>query len=118
MGVAPEKLENSLKILPEIEDVFITGDATRDHIVGVVCIEPSAAKEMATKLGLSGSYEDQCQNPAFIKEVGNLIKGQHVKEKHMKYEYLNHFYVSHQLFVEVDGLTTSTFKLKRNIANE
>merc|ERR1712185_379935 len=72
--VAPEKLENALKILPEVEDVFITGDATRDYIVGVVCLEPNAGKEIATRLGLSGTYEQQTQNPEFIKEVGNMIK--------------------------------------------
>lgn len=116
--VAPEKLENSLKVLPEIEDVFITGDATRDNIVGVVCIEPNAAKEIADRLGLSGTYEEQSQDPKFIKEVGTMLKNQHAKEKHQKYEYLNTFYINPQLFTEVEGLTTSTFKLKRNIANE
>jgi len=53
-----------------------------------------------------------------MKEVASVIKAQHIKERHMKHEMLNTFYISPLLFVEVEGMTTTTFKLKRSEAEK
>ena len=67
---------------------------------------------------MQGSFEEICQNANFKKAVGAQMLEFATQNKLSSLEKPKEFILHHDLFTPENGILTSTFKLKRNIAKE
>jgi len=73
--------------LKEIEDIFITGDSTKEFVVGIVCIEPKTGLNLAKSIGIEANdFVTVSQNKEFLKYIKDLINEVQRGDKHQKYE--------------------------------
>ncbi|NXD16142.1 ACSL5 ligase, partial [Nothocercus nigrocapillus] len=111
--IAPEKIENIYVQSAPVAQVFVHGESLRSSLIGVVVPDPETLPDFAAKLGIKGSYEDLCKNPALKKAVlEDLVKvGRQAGLK--SFEQVKDLYIHTEMFSVENGLLTPTLKAKR-----
>ena len=117
--VAPDKLEQIYKTVRGIADIFVYGDSLKSSLIGFVVVDPDEYKSIAKEIGLGESltievFADSVEaNDWFLKKLMETNKQQKLKgfEKIRKIKLLSKEF-------QTDGLVTTTFKLKRNVAKQ
>lgn len=111
-NVAPQKIENLLKIRKYITHFMVVGDK-RKFLTGVIGIEKESFLEVlpALELEASVSLEELATNQG----VMNLIKEQveAVNEDLASFESIKKFYIAPVEFTPESGLITPSLKLKK-----
>ena len=109
------KVEACLKTCPIVENVCIYGESSKSFIVGLVCPDRAALKELAKKLGKdeSMSAEDLCADRdvtgAVLRDVVNHAK----KHRLEKFEIPGAVTLCKEVWLPDTGLVTAAFKIKR-----
>lgn len=111
--IAPEKIENIYVRSAAVAQVFVHGESLRSFLIGIVVPDPETLPEFAAKLGLKGSYEDLCKNPAVKKAIlEDMVRLG--KEAGLKsFEQVKDLYIHTDMFSVENGLLTPTLKAKR-----
>ncbi|NWJ04869.1 ACSL5 ligase, partial [Crypturellus undulatus] len=111
--IAPEKIENIYIRSAPVAQVFVHGESLRSSLIGIVVPDPETLPDFASKLGIKGSYEDICKNPALKKAIlEDLVKlGRQSGLK--SFEQVKDLYIHTEMFSVENGLLTPTLKAKR-----
>lgn len=111
--IAPEKIENVYVRSSPVAQVFVHGESLRSFLIGIVVPDPEILPEFAAKLGVKGSYEDVCKNPAVKKAIlEDMVKlGKQAGLK--SFEQVRDLYIHTEMFSVENGLLTPTLKAKR-----
>ncbi|NWZ64505.1 ACSL5 ligase, partial [Acrocephalus arundinaceus] len=111
--IAPEKIENVYIRSAPVAQVFVHGESLRSFLIGIVVPDAEMLPEFAAKLGVKGSFEELCKNPAVKKAIlDDLIRlGREAGLK--SFEQVKDLYIHTELFSVENGLLTPTLKAKR-----
>ncbi|NXA85506.1 ACSL5 ligase, partial [Melanocharis versteri] len=111
--IAPEKIENVYIRSAPVAQVFVHGESLRSFLIGIVVPDAEMLPEFAAKLGVKGSFEELCKNPAVKKAIlDDMIRlGREAGLK--SFEQVKDLYIHTELFSVENGLLTPTLKAKR-----
>ncbi|XP_059707947.1 long-chain-fatty-acid--CoA ligase 5 [Haemorhous mexicanus] len=111
--IAPEKIENVYIRSAPVAQVFVHGESLRSFLIGIVVPDAEFLPEFAAKLGVKGSFEELCKNPAVKKAIlDDMIRlGREAGLK--SFEQVKDLYIHTELFSVENGLLTPTLKAKR-----
>ncbi|RLW02301.1 hypothetical protein DV515_00007368 [Chloebia gouldiae] len=111
--IAPEKIENVYIRSAPVAQVFVHGESLRSFLIGIVVPDAEMLPEFAAKLGVKGSFEELCKNPAVKKAIlDDMIRlGREAGLK--SFEQVKDLYIHTELFSVENGLLTPTMKAKR-----
>ncbi|XP_041271487.1 long-chain-fatty-acid--CoA ligase 5 [Onychostruthus taczanowskii] len=111
--IAPEKIENVYIRSTTVAQVFVHGESLRSYLIGIVVPDAEMLPEFAAKLGVKGSFEELCKNPAVKKAIlDDMIRlGREAGLK--SFEQVKDLYIHTELFSVENGLLTPTLKAKR-----
>ncbi|XP_009568875.2 long-chain-fatty-acid--CoA ligase 5 [Cuculus canorus] len=111
--IAPEKIENVYIRSAPVAQVFVHGESLRSFLIGIVVPDPEMLPEFAAKLGIKGSYEELCKNPAvkkaILEDMARLGREAGLKS----FEQVKDLYIHTEMFSVENGLLTPTLKAKR-----
>ncbi|XP_005520795.1 PREDICTED: long-chain-fatty-acid--CoA ligase 5 [Pseudopodoces humilis] len=111
--IAPEKIENVYIGSAPVAQVFVHGESLRSFLIGIVVPDAEILPEFAAKMGVKGSFEELCKNPAVKKAIlDDMIRlGREAGLK--SFEQVKDLYLHTELFSVENGLLTPTLKAKR-----
>lgn len=115
-NIAPQNIENILKMEKYIEQVNVVGDR-RKYLVAVIVPSFEDLKNYAKNNQISfDSMDDLVENEKIYSLIETAVKN--VNNKLAKYETIKKFVVSDIEFSQENGMLTPTMKVKRKIVNQ
>jgi len=115
--IAPDKLENSYKLVKAVADIFVYGDSLKSVLVAIINPEPKQLLEIGKELKIEGTPEQLMENEEVKKYYIKLLDEQAKKSKLSGLEKIKAVHLEPKLFTDLDLITT-TFKIKRHQAKK
>jgi long-chain acyl-CoA synthetase len=113
-NVAPQKIENSLKLQKHISNAMVVGDQ-RKFLVAIISIDREAFLEELSSLGIEGTltYEELAQEHKIYEVIDAEIHA--VNKELASFESIKGFYIAPSEFSEANGQITPSLKLKKKV---
>ncbi|NOT79501.1 MAG: long-chain fatty acid--CoA ligase [Bacteriovoracaceae bacterium] len=113
-NVAPQKIENLLKLKKHISNAMIVGDK-RKFLIAIISLDRDAFMDELEELGISGSpdYEELSKNRKVFDIVEKEI--QSVNEDLASFESIKGFFIAANDFTVENGQITPSLKLKKKV---
>lgn len=115
--VAPEKIEQTLKLCPMVADIFVHGDSQKPHLIAIIHPEDKLVEDLAKAQGITGNIEELCNNEFIISQIRQQLDEQTKISKLKGFERIKDFYLCPSTFESL-GVLTTTMKVKRNETKE
>lgn len=116
--ISPEKLENIYNKSLFIAQIFITGDSTKNNIVGIIVPDPEYLKIWTVKEGISKEGIDLINSDELKESIIKDLNERAEKEKLNSLEKLKIFQITTNMFTVENGLLTPSMKLVRHAAQK
>ncbi len=113
--VAPQKLENLLKLSKYITNVVIHGDK-RKYIVALLTLNQDEVKKYAEQNQIGGSYAELCKNPKIKDLIRDVVAD--VNAQLASYETIKNFSIIPYEFTVEGGEITPSLKVKRKFCDK
>jgi len=114
--IASEKIENIYLRCKYVAEIFIYGDSLQHYLVGFIVPHKKEIEELATTLGVTGSFEELCKNKQIVDKVlEEMNKIGKNEGKLFSFELAKKIILEPSPFATKD-LMTPSFKLKRHEA--
>lgn len=113
-NVAPQKIENILKLQKHISNAMVVGDK-RKFLIAIVSIDREAFLEELESLGIAGrpSYEELALEPKIVKAIEDEIA---LANKELaSFESIKGFFIAPNDFTVESGQLTPSLKLKKKV---
>lgn len=113
-NVAPQKIENLLKLKKHISNAMIVGDK-RKFLIAIISLDRDAFLDELEELGINGSpdYEELSKNRKVYDIVDKEI--QSVNEDLASFESIKGFFIAANDFTVENGQITPSLKLKKKV---
>lgn len=113
-NVAPQKIENLLKLQRHISNAMVVGDK-RKFLVAIISLDRDAVIEDAEALGISGrpSYEELAGDPKIYDAIDKEIHAVNVELA--SFESIKGFFIAPNDFTVENGHITPSLKLKKKV---
>jgi long-chain acyl-CoA synthetase len=113
-NVAPQKIENMLKLQKHISNAMVVGDK-RKFLIAVISIDREAFMDELDGMGISGrpAYEELTTNPKIFEAIEEEIKT--VNEDLAQFEKIKGFFIAANDFTVENGQITPSLKLKKKV---
>lgn len=113
-NVAPQKIENNLKLAKHISNAMVVGDK-RKFLVAVISIDREAFLDKLASLGLSGTptYEDLATNSKVFEIIDEEVKL--INKELAQFETIKGFFIAPSDFTVENGQITPSLKLKKKV---
>ena len=98
---------------PQLNDIFIHGENTSNHLVAIVSIDIETLKELKKSISNDAKEEFNANDPRIHTIVLDILNREAENRKFSKFEYIHDVYIETRSFSELWLLTTA-FKKKRN----
>lgn len=110
-NIAPQNLENILKVDPLISQVMVYGDR-RKYLVALITLDPEESLRIAKESGIKeSSIEKLANSPKMLERVQNTVDD--MNSSLPSYETIKHFTIVPEDFTQENGMLTPTLKVKR-----
>jgi len=96
--VAPEKIEQSLKLCPLIGDIFVHGDSLQSHLIAIIHPEDAVVKACAEAQGIKQEMAELCNNEFIVSQIRKQIDDQTKLSKLKGFERIKDFYLEPKTF--------------------
>jgi len=114
--VAPQEIENKLKVDPFISQAVVIGDR-RPYCVALISISQPEAEKFAKENGISySSYEDLTKNEKVFNRVKQTVDT--MNSRQASFETIKNFYIVPRDFTQENDEMTPTLKIKRKVVTE
>jgi len=112
--VAPQKIENFLKLQKHISNAMVVGDR-RKFLVAIISIDRDVFLEELDSLGLSGrpTYEELAQEQKIYDVIDQEIQA--ANHELASFETIKGFFIAPSDFTVENGQITPSLKLKKKI---
>lgn len=113
-NVAPQKIENALKLEKHISNAMVVGDK-RKFLVAIISIDRDAFMDELQSLGINGTptYEDLSQNPKVHETINAEVAA--VNKSLAPFETIKGFFIAPNDFTVENGHITPSLKLKKKV---
>lgn len=113
-NVAPQKIENILKLQKHISNAMVVGDKKK-FLTAVISIDSEVFNDELDYLGLSGraTYEDLANNPKVYESIEKEIQA--VNSELASFETIKGFIIATSDFTVENGQITPSLKLKKKV---
>ncbi|XP_067084864.1 long-chain-fatty-acid--CoA ligase 4b isoform X1 [Osmerus mordax] len=107
------KVESALKNCPLIDNICAYANSEQSYVISFVVPNQKQLTELASKNGITSTWEEICNHPAMEKEVLEAIKEAAASIKLQRFEIPVKVRLSPEPWTPETGLVTDAFKLKR-----
>nr|XP_002129904.1 long-chain-fatty-acid--CoA ligase 1 [Ciona intestinalis] len=111
--IAPEKIEGILTQCPAVAQVYIHGESLKASLIVIAVPDPDAMVTWCNGKGVSGGYEELCNNTDVKKLVLEDMCALGRKRGLKSFELPKKIHLSPELFSVENELLTPTFKSRR-----
>jgi len=108
--VAPQKIENLLKMQPHISQAVVIGD-NRKYCTALVALDPDSVPGFAQRHGIANDSEQVARHPEVQRAIDEQVKK--VNEKLASWESIKYFRILPRELSEAGGELTPSLKVKR-----
>ncbi|MFA6237357.1 MAG: long-chain fatty acid--CoA ligase [Bacteriovorax sp.] len=113
-NVAPQKIENLLKLQKHISNAMVVGDK-RKFLVAIISIDREAFLDELEEMGIAGrpGYEELVLNPKIFESINREVE---LTNKELaSYESIKGFFIAPSDFTVENGQITPSLKLKKKV---
>jgi len=105
---------------PVVAQFFLYGDSLKNACVAIIVPDEEYVLKWARENNISGSnsFAGLCSSTELRALVSRQLQEYSSKNNLTSLEKPKEFFLVHKVFTPEDGILTSTFKLKRNVAKE
>lgn len=115
-NIAPQNLENALKINPLVSQVLVYGDK-RKFLTALITVQDETGRKLLENKGIRvGSYEELTSHPEIYAAVERAVND--LNAGLPSYETIKRFAIPPEDFTIESGELTPTLKVKRKVATD